>query len=113
MDAATPKGGSQVGKWGFVPGDEDTTELNLEKNGASADQLRILPALLRPHCDPQMHCNVCMRICRPVESHPRLLGHMLIRQLNTLYAMLSMLQCRSIMGSEMESQLCPCSLKHM
>lgn len=25
--------GGQINKWGFKPGDEDTTELNLEKNG--------------------------------------------------------------------------------
>lgn len=31
---AVPGGGPQVNKWGFVPGDEDTTDLDLERNGA-------------------------------------------------------------------------------
>lgn len=28
-------GAGQVGKWGFVPGDDATTDLDLERNGAS------------------------------------------------------------------------------
>jgi hypothetical protein len=31
--AADLNGNHQVSKWGFVPGDEDTTDLNLERNG--------------------------------------------------------------------------------
>lgn len=31
-NAAAP-GGQQVNKWGFVPGEEDTTDLDLERNG--------------------------------------------------------------------------------
>ncbi len=33
-----PKDGmGQVSKWGFVPGDDNTTDLDLERNGRSSD----------------------------------------------------------------------------
>ena len=48
----------QASKWGFVPGDDNTTDLDLERNGVPPWGLPLTPALSGK---PRMHIAIVRR----------------------------------------------------